>query len=104
MLFISVICFYLLIGLIYGVRHADLVVTRLTQVGVMEDQLKSMVKMYKYSPKGAEYYMELQELHIKEKETLEEYKLYEKDRGSYVGKTFTLALLFWPYYLVAVKK
>lgn len=103
MIIFSIACTYLLIGLLYGLRHADVIQVRLNEVGTKEEQLRNLVKTYELTPQGAEYFMKLQDLHLMNGELLEEYKKYKSGETKYVLKTIALAMVCWPYYFVASK-
>ena len=104
MLILSMACAYLLVGLLYGVRHADVIQSRLKEIGMREEQLQTLVKTYELTPQGAEYFMKLQDLHLMNGELLEEYKKYKSNETKYVFKITALAMICWPYYFVALKE
>lgn len=102
MYIISLVALYLLAGMVVGLNHVVLLKNIIIPIGLEEKKLKEFVSMYQYSPKGAEYYAQLQELYINKVETLDEYYLYEKNQFQFELIHFSLSALFWPYYLFLI--
>ncbi|UOE58199.1 hypothetical protein [Cytobacillus oceanisediminis] len=100
----SVISSYLFIGLFYGMNHTTHIINTLKLAGEQEELLRKMISAYTYTPQGAEYFMELQELHIQKAEALEEYTAYKKNEHRYMVLVFVLGFLLWPYYLLNIGK
>lgn len=71
----------------------------ITNVGSEYEYLTKKVSLYEFSPKGAEYYVKLQELILSRADALEAYHEYKKSPTMYQLKTYLICIFIWPYYL-----
>ncbi len=101
---ISVICAYLLVGMIYGIQHMSSIYAMLREAGDKETFLREMVAMYELTPQGAEYYAQLQGLYVEKGELLAEYKIFKANEGKYQFLTFLFGFVLWPYYIFSISK
>ncbi|MEX3713421.1 hypothetical protein ABFV99_13535 [Cytobacillus horneckiae] len=104
MYFISFLCLYLLIGMIFGFNHVSTIKKLVIEAGDKEKALREMVAMYEYSPQGAEYYAQLQELYVVKAELLAEYKLLKANEFSYELQLFLMGAILWPYYMIFISQ
>ena len=58
--------------------------------------------MYDMTPAGANYYTELQEMHIQYDEVRGEYEQYMKSKRKYRSQLYAAGSLFWLYYVLAL--
>lgn len=98
---IPCLSFYLIVGLSFAMYHVYMVRKRLEEIITVEDHLRKMIQMYAMSPKGAEYYVKLQDLHIDNQELIEESTLYRKQKSRYIAKMTFYAFLLWPLHILS---
>lgn len=101
---ISLICTYSLFGLTYGLRHVGQILKTLNEAGEFEKFLREMVAMYELTPKGAEYYSQLQDLHVSKSEVLAEYKTMKQHETRYTLQVFFMGFILWPYYIFSINQ
>lgn len=101
---IDIISIYIIIGLIYGIQHMSDIYSAITRVGEREKFLREMVILYDVTPKGADYYTQLQELYIGQGDHLAEYKSMTEHKMLYQFQTFLLGSTLWPFYMISIFK
>lgn len=101
---LSIVLAYVLVGLLHGIQHMANIYTLVTDTGRHEGILRELVSMYEFTPKGAEYYAELQDLHVRKAELLAEYKLLQANKTKYQLQTFLLGFALWPYYIFSISR
>lgn len=95
---------YLLIGLFYGWYHLKSVMITIHETYWEDFRLREMVSMHNFTPIGADYYAQLQDLHITKGWILEEWNLFKKDKTKYKIQTYLLGCFNWVYYVRKIKK
>lgn len=101
---VSIVITYCIVGISMGVRHTLKLLSFIKGVKERETFLREMVKMYEFTPAGAEHYAELQRLYVSNKEALEEYEVYNKNKASFVLVHVSLCSILWPYYMKEIHK
>lgn len=104
--FISFVIFiaYLCIGVIYSTIHMRLTNQAIRDVDKKATKLKRLVRRYELTPKGAEYYAELQDLYVTHDTFLREAELLKKKPYRYTLTKLFRGQIFWPLYVYIARK
>lgn len=90
---------YIIVGLIFAVRHVSFIVNRLKKTAFEKDKLEKMTAQYNLTPKGADYFTQLQNMYIEQDIYIEESEKLLDKPFRYKLKSFIPAFLAWPFFL-----
>lgn len=101
-MFIFLFIPYVSFGLIYSFIHTRDMLSKIKIVKDEEKRLTTLVAMYELTPQGAEYYTELQNLHIYDKLFLDEAERFDKTPKRYIARVYLIGVFLWPVYLYMI--